>query len=94
MICIDVVVTVRVTFEISPTVIMSSIPEPPAGHTRPIVFFDVAIGDTKLPRIKMELFDDIVPKCVVIWGTTARIDADCARRTAENFRQLCTGEMR
>lgn len=39
-----------------------SIPEPPAGHTRPIVFFDVAIGDTKLPRIKMELFDDIVPK--------------------------------
>jgi peptidyl-prolyl isomerase H (cyclophilin H) len=41
---------------------MSSIPEPPAGHTRPIVFFDVAIGDTKLPRIKMELFDDIVPK--------------------------------
>lgn len=39
-----------------------SIPEPPKGHTRPIVFFDVAIGDTKLPRIKIELFDDIVPK--------------------------------
>ena len=43
-----------------------SIPEPPKGHTRPIVFFDVAIGDTKLPRIKMELFDDIVPKSVVV----------------------------
>ncbi|KAJ9113103.1 Peptidyl-prolyl cis-trans isomerase H [Naganishia adeliensis] len=55
---------------------MASPPDPPAGHTRPVVFFDVAIGDTKLPRIKMELFDDIVPK------------------TAENFRQLCTGEVR
>lgn len=50
---------------------MASPPDPPAGHTRPVVFFDVAIGDTKLPRIKMELFDDIVPKCVrngaVVW---------------------------
>jgi peptidyl-prolyl isomerase H (cyclophilin H) len=43
---------------------------------RPIVFFDVTIGDRPAGRIKMELFSDIVPK------------------TAENFRQLCTGEHR
>ncbi|GAA5873324.1 hypothetical protein JCM5296_001635 [Sporobolomyces johnsonii] len=41
---------------------------------RPIVFFDLNIGNTPAGRIKMELFDDIVPK------------------TAENFRQLTTGE--
>ncbi|KZO99516.1 hypothetical protein CALVIDRAFT_544514 [Calocera viscosa TUFC12733] len=43
---------------------------------RPIVFFDIQIGETPAGRIKMELFSDIVP------------------RTAENFRQLCTGEHR
>ncbi|EJT98520.1 hypothetical protein DACRYDRAFT_91034 [Dacryopinax primogenitus] len=43
---------------------------------RPIVFFDVQIGETPAGRIKIELFNDIVP------------------RTAENFRQLCTGEHR
>ncbi|TYJ53071.1 peptidyl-prolyl cis-trans isomerase H [Cryptococcus floricola] len=50
--------------------------DPPAGHTRPVVFFDIHIGETPAGRIKMELFDDITPK------------------TAENFRQLCTGEHR
>ncbi|KOS14164.1 peptidyl-prolyl cis-trans isomerase h [Malassezia pachydermatis] len=43
---------------------------------RPIVFFDISIGETAVGRIKFELFSDIVPK------------------TAENFRQLCTGEHR
>lgn len=52
------------------------IPEAPEGHTRPVVFFDINIGETLAGRVKMELFDDIVPK------------------TAENFRQLCTGEHR
>ncbi|EJD38343.1 hypothetical protein AURDEDRAFT_172582 [Auricularia subglabra TFB-10046 SS5] len=47
-----------------------------AAPARPIVFFDVNIGETPAGRIKMELFSDIVPK------------------TAENFRQLCTGEYR
>jgi peptidyl-prolyl isomerase H (cyclophilin H) len=41
---------------------------------RPVVFFDISIGDVSVGRMKMELFSDIVPK------------------TAENFRQLCTGE--
>jgi peptidyl-prolyl isomerase H (cyclophilin H) len=52
----------------------SAIPDPPEGHVRPVVFFDINIGETPSGRIKMELFDDVVPK------------------TAENFRQLCTGE--
>ncbi|KAL5480502.1 CYP3 [Sanghuangporus weigelae] len=43
---------------------------------RPVVFFDINIGETPAGRMKMELFSDIVPK------------------TAENFRQLCTGEYR
>lgn len=43
---------------------------------RPIVFFDLNVGETSVGRLKMELFSDIVPK------------------TAENFRQLCTGEVR
>lgn len=34
---------------------MSSI-DPPAGHTRPIVFFDISIGDTPAGRIKMGMF--------------------------------------
>ncbi|BEI89697.1 uncharacterized protein CcaverHIS019_0210590 [Cutaneotrichosporon cavernicola] len=48
----------------------------PEGVIRPIVFFDVNIGDHSAGRIKIELFSDITPK------------------TAENFRQLCTGEHR
>jgi len=47
-----------------------------AKEPRPIVFFDVSMGETPLGRIKFELFNDIVPK------------------TAENFRQFCTGEYR
>lgn len=47
-----------------------------ASSQRPIVFFDLNIGETSVGRLKMELFSDIVPK------------------TAENFRQLCTGEVR
>lgn len=48
----------------------------PATAARPVVFMDLAIGETAIGRIKFELFADIVP------------------RTAENFRQLCTGELR
>lgn len=29
---------------------------------RPIVFFDINIGNTAAGRIKMELFDDVVPR--------------------------------
>ena len=31
---------------------------------RPVVFMDVMIGETPAGRMKMELFSDIVPKCV------------------------------
>ncbi|QRW21843.1 peptidyl-prolyl cis-trans isomerase, cyclophilin-type protein [Rhizoctonia solani] len=47
-----------------------------SNPSRPIVFMDINIGETPAGRLKMELFNDIVPK------------------TAENFRQLCTGEHR
>jgi hypothetical protein len=29
---------------------------------RPVVFFDISIGDVAVGRMKMELFSDIVPK--------------------------------
>lgn len=29
---------------------------------RPIVFFDISIGDVPVGRLKMELYSDIVPK--------------------------------
>lgn len=29
---------------------------------RPIVFFDISIGDTPVGRIKFELYNDVVPK--------------------------------
>jgi len=41
---------------------------------RPTVYFDVEIGGSYAGRIRMELFNDVVP------------------RTAENFRQIATGE--
>lgn len=44
--------------------------------TNPVCFFDVTLGGEPLGRIKMEVFQDVVPK------------------TAENFRQYCTGETR
>lgn len=32
---------------------------------RPVVFFDVNIGETPAGRMKMELYNDIVPKSVL-----------------------------
>lgn len=32
------------------------------GSDRPIVFFDISIGNHPVGRIKMELFADIVPR--------------------------------
>lgn len=89
---------------------------------RPIVFFDISIGNTHAGRIKMELFNDIVPKyvslpllsplsrlspalnskltpCVLSLSTPLHSPSLLHRsfplhRTAENFRQLTTGEHR
>lgn len=42
---------------------MSAAKIPGAGtNGRPIVFFDISIGDTPAGRIKMELFNDICPR--------------------------------
>lgn len=41
-------------------------PVPGAGlNGRPVVFFDITIGDTPVGRIKFELFSDFVPKYVI-----------------------------
>ncbi|SRR6266576_5173721 len=76
------------------TVIMSATPT----ITRPIVFMDIQIGETPAGRLKMELFSEIVPKCVLrisskpVEGLIIKVVG--LYRTAENFRQLCTGEYR
>lgn len=62
--------------------------------TRPIVFFDVNIGETPAGRIKMELFSDIVPKYLIFVIVSLLNHQSTFTRTAENFRQLCTGEYR
>lgn len=66
------------------------------GNTpRPVVFMDINIGETPAGRLKMELFNDIVPKydpSIVQCKQTG--DFAYPTRTAENFRQLCTGEFR
>ena len=60
---------------------------------RPIVFMDVNIGETPAGRLKMELFSDVVPK-YVCFTDIPFTDRTHILRTAENFRQLCTGEYR
>ncbi|KAL8571169.1 hypothetical protein ACOMHN_010630 [Nucella lapillus] len=46
----------------------------------PVVFFDISVGNTEVGRIKFELFANGAMKGVP--------------KTAENFRQFCTGEYR
>ena len=60
---------------------------------------DVNIGETPAGRLKMELFSDIVPKYVASVPPSRLVisfhrSMTHALRTAENFRQLCTGEYR
>ena len=61
---------------------------------------DINIGETPAGRLKMELFSDIVPRyvCALILSyNDHRSDFELfypQLRTAENFRQLCTGEYR
>ncbi len=55
---------------------------------------DVNIGETPAGRLKMELFSDIVPKYVLASDLVPEQSNQQRYRTAENFRQLCTGEFR
>lgn len=51
--------------QISPHVVLFHTAMQGAGTKgRPVVFFDVSVGDTPVGRIKLELYNDIVPKYV------------------------------
>merc|ERR1711934_538418 len=48
--------------KLPPVVIKDGIP--PSDSSNPIVFFDIAVADTTIGRIVIELFPDIAPKTV------------------------------
>lgn len=56
-----------------------SVPDAPSGHTRPVVFFDVQIGETPAGRIKVELFSDVVPRCVAAHSSSQLSEGEWKR---------------
>ncbi|KAL7005960.1 Peptidyl-prolyl cis-trans isomerase-like 1 [Cystobasidiomycetes sp. EMM_F5] len=58
---------------------------PPTGpngidHVRPIVFFDIQIGDVSIGRLKLQLYDDIVPKTAENFRQLCTGETRCAGR--------------
>lgn len=43
---------------------MSEVPDPVTDPENPIVFFDIAVGDRPIGRIKLELYRNVCPKTV------------------------------
>ncbi|KAG9317099.1 hypothetical protein JVU11DRAFT_1286 [Chiua virens] len=62
-----------------------------SSTTRPIVFMDIKIGETPGGRIKMELFSDIVPKCVRVFDIDLLVLRETEIRTCDqDSRELQT----
>ena len=57
---------------------------------RPIVFMDVNIGETPAGRLKMELFSDIVPKCVASSSCDIYLFTDRCPHVPQDCREFPT----
>ena len=59
-----------------------------SNRDNPIVFFDISVGGKEIGRLKIE----VLYQLNLLYNFRFKLFRDICPKTAENFRQFCTGE--